>query len=107
MNPEDAKRLVLQYAERGKVNMAWIADRLGVARQTVNYWFKGTHDPSESGVWLQIANLLGLMPAYSSELIEIGRELALEVLVRSDDADLKQLAARFIREFSKKSHTSP
>ncbi len=48
-----------------------------------------------------MASALGILPTYSTEFAEVAREFALEVLVKSDDADLKAKAANLIREISK------
>ena len=103
MNPEDSKRLVLQYAERGKINVAWMASHLGENRQTVWNWVKGIREPQNATIWTRMAAVLGLTHQAHSEVLDSARELALDVLVTSDDEALKQRAANLIREISKKS----
>ena len=102
MNPEDSKRLVLAYAERGKLNVAWLATQLGENRQTVWNYLKGIRDPQNPTIWTRMAAVLGLANQANSELIDSARELALDVLTLSDNPDLKARAANLIREISKK-----
>lgn len=102
VNPEDSKRLVLQYAERGKLNIAWLASQLGENRQTVWNYVKGVREPQNPTIWTRMAAVLGLSNQANSELIDSARELALDVLTQSDDPELKARAANLIREISKK-----
>lgn len=97
----DAKGMVMRYAERGKLNLSWLAEKIGTSRQSLHHWITGTHEPANPDVWLQMAAALGILPTYSTEFAESAREFALEVLVKSDDADLKAKAANLIREISK------
>ncbi|TXH46309.1 MAG: XRE family transcriptional regulator [Desulfurellales bacterium] len=103
VNPEEAKRIVLQYAERNKVNASWLAREIGEHRQTVWYWLNGEREPADPTVWAKLATALGVASRANSELIDDARELALEVLLYTDNEDLKNRAANLIREISKKS----
>ena len=108
LSSSDAKRMVKGYAERGRVNITWLAGKMGVSRQTIHGWLSGQHEPASDDAWTQIADLLGLQtPAYSTEFMETAREFALAVLVKSDDPDLKSQAAMLIREISKKVPYTP
>lgn len=101
VSPEEAKRVVLRHAERSKVNQTWLTEKIGDSKQNVNHWFKGRRDPDDPTVWVRMAEALGVASVASSEFYEAAREFALEVLVRSDDQQLKDHAANLIREISK------
>lgn len=101
ITPSDAKGLVLRYSEKGKINLSWLADKIGTSRQSLHHWIQGEHEPVNPEVWLQMASTLGILPTFSSEFAEAVRELALDVLIKSDDPDLKNKAANLIRELSK------
>lgn len=83
--------------------MKWLADQMGENRQNVWNWMKGIREPQDPTVWNRMATILGLANFQNSEVLETARELALDVLVLSDNTDLKQRAANLIREISKKS----
>lgn len=101
MDANTAKRLVLTQAERQKLNYSWIAEQLGRTRQQIRQWVTLENAPSDPNVWVQMATLLGLNIVGASSIAEVARELALEVLVKSDDHDLKTKAAMLIRELSR------
>lgn len=103
MNPEEAKRIVLQYAERNKVNASWLAREIGEHRQTVWNWLNGDREPADPAAWVKMATALGISNRANTELLDDARELALDVLLYADNEDLKNRAANLIREISKKS----
>jgi len=85
--------------------MKWLADQMGENRQNVWNWLEGIREPQDPTVWNRMATILGLANFQNSEALESARELALDVLVLSDDPDLKNRAANLIREISKKSQS--
>lgn len=103
VNPEEAKRIVLQYAERNKVNASWLAREIGEHRQTVWNWLNGDREPADPAAWVKMATALGISNRANTELLDDARELALDVLLYADNEDLKNRAANLIREISKKS----
>ena len=98
---ENAKRLVLRHAERSKVNQTWLAEKVGETKQNISNYFTGKRNPVDPTVWIRMAAALGVASPAASEFYEVAREFALEVLVKSDDAELKDHAANLIREISK------
>ena len=99
MDADEAKRLVLRHRERQKINGSWLATQIGEKdRQKVHHWLNGTHEPADASVWIRMAAALGILNPAQSELAETAREFALEVLVRSDDPQLRLLAAELLRK---------
>ena len=99
MTPEEARVAVLRAYERGSLNAAWIASQIGESRQSVINWLKQKHDPADAGTWIKIAGVLGLADPAKTAIGEIAHDLALLVLVKSEDQELKMKAAQLIREF--------
>lgn len=93
---------MLRYSERGKINVSWLANRLGENRQTVWNWLTQKRSPQDPTVWTRMALELGLATV-DSAVMESVREFALDVLVKSQDEELRMRAANLIREISKKS----
>lgn len=102
MDWKEAKRLVMERDARAPINRAWIAKKLGTVRQNVQQWFDGT-EPRDPEVWVQIASILSL-GTIGPTMVQQVRDFALEVLVRSDDPELRQRAALIVREISEKTY---
>lgn len=103
VGPEEAKRVVLRYAERSKINITWMAGKIGSTKQNVSRWFSGENEPADKMVWVRMAQVLGVIDPITTEVLDMARELALDVLVESQNEDMKRRAANLIREISKKS----
>ena len=100
MSPEDARALVLQQHERHPVNLTWMAGQLRTSKQNIDNWLSGTK-PQNGDVWVQMARILGLS-VVKSELEESAHDLALDVVSRANDEELRAKAANLLREIRKK-----
>lgn len=101
MNPERAKTLTIELYNRGKINVTHLAEGVHESKQSVHGWLKSKSNPRDESVWVRMANFLGLDDPIPSETLKLIRELAMNVLVTSDDPKLREQAAEVVRKISK------
>jgi hypothetical protein len=101
VSPTRAKTLTLELFERGKINITHLATGINESKQSVHGWLKGNSNPRDESVWVRMASFLGLDEPVDSATLRLIRELAMNVLVTSDDSNLREQAAEVIRKISK------
>jgi hypothetical protein len=101
VNSERAKTLTIELYNRGKINITHLAEGVKESKQSVHGWLKGKSNPRDESVWVRMASFLGLDDTIPSDTLKLIRELAMNVMVISDDPKLREQAAEVVRKISK------
>lgn len=99
VKPEKAKEIVLRHAKQFPVNASWLAKQIGAnSRNNVLGWIGGENEPRDPVTWIRMAQALGLYsPAYE-RIASLAKDLAVEVLEKSEDPQMKSKALAIVRE---------
>jgi len=93
--------LTIELYNRGKINVTHLAEGVHESKQSVHGWLKAKTNPRDESVWVRMASFLGLDDPIPSETLRLIRDLAMNVMVISDDPKLREQAAEVVRKISK------